>query len=140
MLCEVCSVEFAKPKKWSAEQWAKARYCSSRCQHEALKATFLGRGLDLAAMRSAHVQSFSDAGVAYGECQCGCGEPTRVAKQTSSREGTINGEPVRFRKGHAARTLTRADRNHQRNRVMVTGGVYDERGVITPARQHRNCR
>lgn len=38
-----------------------------------------------------------------GLCQCGCGEPTPVAKKTSRRDGHIIGQPIRFVSGHNAR-------------------------------------
>lgn len=38
-----------------------------------------------------------------GICECGCGEPTRPARQTHTKQGTIKGQPVRFRKGHNRR-------------------------------------
>lgn len=37
-------------------------------------------------------------------CECGCGEPTAIAKVTNSRHGHIKGQPVRFRVGHYQRT------------------------------------
>ena len=36
-------------------------------------------------------------------CECGCGEPTPLAKRTSSRYGHVRGEPLRFINGHNAR-------------------------------------
>lgn len=33
-------------------------------------------------------------------CECGCGQPAPIAKQTSSRFGHIRGQPVRFIAGH----------------------------------------
>jgi hypothetical protein len=35
-----------------------------------------------------------------GFCQCGCGQRTSLALQTSTARGNIKGEPVRFRPGH----------------------------------------
>lgn len=37
-------------------------------------------------------------------CECGCGQPTPIAKKTDRKRGYVKGEPVRFRKGHWART------------------------------------
>lgn len=39
-----------------------------------------------------------------GLCQCGCGLPTKIARQTATRLGHVRGQPVRFVKGHWART------------------------------------
>lgn len=38
--------------------------------------------------------------VTAGLCQCGCGEATRLAPQTSRTKGWIKGEPLRFALGH----------------------------------------
>ena len=38
-----------------------------------------------------------------GICQCGCGAPTRIAKNTNNRKGHKAGEPVRYLPGHHAR-------------------------------------
>ena len=35
-----------------------------------------------------------------GLCECGCGQPTRVAPETSTRDGWVKGQPVRFVSGH----------------------------------------
>jgi len=35
-----------------------------------------------------------------GLCQCGCGQPAPLAKQTSKRNGWTAGKPVRFISGH----------------------------------------
>jgi hypothetical protein len=37
-------------------------------------------------------------------CECGCGEPTNIAKKTSTRDKTVKGEPVRYLPGHHQRT------------------------------------
>lgn len=39
----------------------------------------------------------------YGLCECGCGTATPIAKQSSSRNGWVKGEPVRFVHNHHAR-------------------------------------
>lgn len=33
-------------------------------------------------------------------CQCGCGQPTRIAKRNSPRRGQVRGEPMAFLHGH----------------------------------------
>jgi hypothetical protein len=40
-------------------------------------------------------------------CECGCGQPTPLAPQTSRRFGWVAGEPVRFVAGHNARLKVR---------------------------------
>lgn len=42
-------------------------------------------------------------GIPYGFCQCGCGQRTKLARQTHRKEGTVKGEPRRFVVGHAQR-------------------------------------
>jgi hypothetical protein len=38
--------------------------------------------------------------VPHGYCQCGCGEKTRIAPQSSRRRGWMKGEPLAFINGH----------------------------------------
>jgi hypothetical protein len=33
-------------------------------------------------------------------CECGCGQPTSIAKENRPRNGYVKGEPVRFVRGH----------------------------------------
>lgn len=35
-------------------------------------------------------------------CQCGCGEPTRIAPVTDRAKGWVKGQPLKFIKGHNA--------------------------------------
>jgi hypothetical protein len=37
-------------------------------------------------------------------CECGCGQPTAIAKRTDSRKGWVKGQPVKFAYGHNGRT------------------------------------
>ncbi len=39
----------------------------------------------------------------YGYCECGCGERTSLARQTSVRFGWVKGKPLRFVLGHNGR-------------------------------------
>ena len=39
-------------------------------------------------------------------CQCGCGQPTSIAKRTRSSRGQIKGSPLRFINGHNSRLLS----------------------------------
>jgi len=36
-------------------------------------------------------------------CQCGCGEPAPLARQTDRQKGWVKGQPVRFVAGHSNR-------------------------------------
>ena len=38
-----------------------------------------------------------------GLCQCGCGQPTKLATDTVPSEGRVKGQPLRFIKGHNQR-------------------------------------
>lgn len=44
-----------------------------------------------------------------GLCACGCGQRTRVADRTSRRDGTVLGQPLRYVRGHNARTHPTAE-------------------------------
>lgn len=55
-----------------------------------------------------------------GLCECGCGEPTPLAKQTRTERGQIQGQPVRFIVGHTAR-LPRSP-EHVANQARVRVG------------------
>lgn len=36
-------------------------------------------------------------------CECGCGQATRLARQSSTSKGWVRGQPLRFAVGHNAR-------------------------------------
>lgn len=36
-------------------------------------------------------------------CECGCGQPAPIAKNTRARRGYVKGQPVHFIKGHGSR-------------------------------------
>src|SRR5438445_7318820 len=44
-------------------------------------------------------------------CECGCGKPTRPARQTNRERGWIKGQPIHFLQGHGTRSqiVVRAD-------------------------------
>lgn len=41
-----------------------------------------------------------DSTVPFGFCQCGCGQKTRLARQSVTRLGHIKGQPIRYVSGH----------------------------------------
>lgn len=45
----------------------------------------------------------SDDTIPLGLCQCGCGQPTTIADRTDPRRHLIQGQPVRFLRGHHGR-------------------------------------
>ena len=61
-----------------------------------------------------------------GECQCGCGRRTNLAKQNCHRAGTKKGQPRRFLRGH-----------HRRKRVRY---VAVSRGYKTPCHAWLLCK
>ena len=36
-------------------------------------------------------------------CECGCGQPTKLAPQGNTRRGWVSGQPMRFLTGHTSR-------------------------------------
>lgn len=46
-------------------------------------------------------------------CECGCGQPAPIAKQTNAKLGHVKGEPVRFINHHAQRSVLRGARHVQ---------------------------
>jgi|SRR5215213_10922869 hypothetical protein len=58
--------------------------------------------------------------VPYGTCWCGCGARTNVAPQSSSKQGWVKGEPLRFLPRHHARVQERKPRKlHPDNAVDI---------------------
>lgn len=41
--------------------------------------------------------------IPLGLCQCGCGQPTKIARQTEHKHGWVKGQPRRFVRGHGTR-------------------------------------
>lgn len=68
--------------------------------------------------------------VAYGLCQCGCGQPTSIPAKSSRKQGRVKGVPMRYVVGHA-----------NRGKALRTGPdwVVEDRGYLTPCRiwQHQ---
>jgi hypothetical protein len=48
-------------------------------------------------------QSFENAGVPYGYCQCGCDQRTALSRTTAAQYGWVKDEPMRFIFNHANR-------------------------------------
>lgn len=44
----------------------------------------------------------------YGLCQCGCGQPTKIATVNDARRGLRKGQPKKYVYGHNSRTGKRA--------------------------------
>lgn len=45
----------------------------------------------------------TDLIISTGLCQCGCGQPTKLAPQTINKIGQVKGQPLRFAQGHGKR-------------------------------------
>lgn len=42
-------------------------------------------------------------GIPLGLCQCGCGQPTRVARYSDTQKGWVKGQPIRYIVTHQGR-------------------------------------
>lgn len=56
-------------------------------------------------------------------CECGCGEPTRIATRTESRMGWVKGQPVRYRPGHHTRRRTVSAETRARIAAAMRGSA-----------------
>jgi len=58
-------------------------------------------------------------------CECGCGQPTALAKQSNTAFGHVNGRPVRFIQGHSNKNAPIANPTeyrkigHERIHVLI---------------------
>lgn len=46
-----------------------------------------------------------DTPIPLGLCQCGCGQPTSLARDTNPKRGDVKGQPVRYVRGHQRRRV-----------------------------------
>lgn len=60
-----------------------------------------------------------------GLCQCGCGQPTSLAKATRPSRGDVKGQPVRFRPSHHNR------RYHPTAYIVDDNGCWVWQGVAS---------
>lgn len=62
------------------------------------------------------------------QCECGCGQPTSLARKTERKKGHVKGEPYRFLPNHVIRTLTKTGALHSNWKggrgIMTTGYVW----------------
>lgn len=56
--------------------------------------------------------------IAYGFCQCGCGERTKIATRSTTSKGWVKGEPLRYLLGH--------------NHALKVPHIEEDRGYETP--------
>ena len=59
-----------------------------------------------------------------GVCQCGCGNPTRLASDTHKERGQHKGEPSRFLPGHNARGHFGSDNNNWKGGRFISKEGY----------------
>lgn len=71
--------------------------------------------------------------IAPGLCQCGCGEPTRVAKHTDRRAGQFRGQPLAYIVGHNFRAGQRGAESPN-----WKGGRSIANGYVTVDRQYEH--
>ena len=64
-------------------------------------------------------------------CECGCGQPAPIAKQSNSRLGYIKGQPMRFVFGHSGRIVSAT--GGRRPVLFVEVGQRFGLGVVTEA-------
>lgn len=69
-------------------------------------------------------QQVRPAGVAYGECWCGCGEKTNLAPSTNRTRGWVAGEPVRYLHGHYAREAGGGGKGWPTRYVVAANGCW----------------
>lgn len=62
-------------------------------------------------------------------CECGCGQPTKLASQSCTREGWIRGQPLRFLNSHA-RPPSRPAADRFWEKVAITPGCWLWLGCI----------
>lgn len=59
-----------------------------------------------------------------GLCECGCGQPTPIAKTSNPSRGQYAGYPLRFLLGHNTRTLTPEETSGWKGGRLVDRGGY----------------
>lgn len=70
--------------------------------------------------------------IAAGLCRCGCGEPTRIARQSIARLGHVKGQPIPFVNGaHARRLRPRSLADRFWAKVEKSDGCWLWRGAIS---------
>lgn len=51
-------------------------------------------------MRDKSIPNSTIESIPYGYCHCGCGQKTNIARKSNATYGYVEGEPVRFMRGH----------------------------------------
>ncbi len=69
----------------------------------------------------------------YGECQCGCGQPTPVAKETNKLNGRRKGSPVRYLHSHNTRPFVGAPNQRLQDKARIAVGRLIQSGKLPRA-------
>jgi len=48
-------------------------------------------------------------------CACGCGDPTKLARQTDTKRGWVKGQPLRYLWGHSGHILRQRENAQKRS-------------------------
>lgn len=67
-----------------------------------------------------------------GLCECGCGHPTSLARQSCTRNGWVKGQPLRFVRGHATRGRGMPLHDRVDAKLNKTGDCWLWTGSKTP--------
>lgn len=59
-------------------------------------------------------------------CECGCGQPTTMAKRTLRKYGYVAGEPLRYLPGHQNHNVTWSDERRKAFREKMLGHPVSE--------------
>lgn len=66
-----------------------------------------------------------------GFCQCGCGQKTKLARQTDRKQGYVKGRPYNFLAGHWAKLKFKGKKPHNwKNGISKTGKKGQKRGYL----------
>lgn len=79
--------------------------------------------------------------IPYGYCHCGCGQKTKIARQSMTDRGHVNGEPLRFIHGHNTKSRFTVDPDAQEKACTKCGETkpLNEFGNHKKTRDGKNC-
>ena len=64
-------------------------------------------------------------------CECGCGQPAPIARQSRTKEGYVKGQPLRFVLGHSTKGRPKTPEHRAKIAAALTGntnGVGEKNG------------
>lgn len=80
-------------------------------------------------VRSTAMREHSTPEIPYGYCHCGCGQRTRIARETNRLRGRTPGVPMRFVRGHNPKY--RGDSPETRYTIDPETGCWNWNGAIS---------